>query len=429
MGTAQQGHASPVRAVTAGAIGNALEWYDFGLFGYFAAVISLQFFPASDPRAALLNTFGVFAAGFLMRPLGAIMFGHLGDRLGRKWALGLSVLLMAVPTALVGLLPTYQQLGLAAPVLLLLVRLLQGLSVGGEYVGSMSYLAESAPPGRRGFDSSWCNVSGCAGGMMGAGLAAVLTRVLTAEQVADWGWRLPFFLSVPGGLASWWLRQSIAESPCFTEVRQAGQVARVPLRESLRSDRAAFLTIAGLSLLASIGWYLPWVWLVTWLDDINQPRLPQWEALASSTLAGALLIVLTPLGGALSDRLGRKPVILAGSVGYLVLSYPMFLWMSQGTFTAALSGQLVSAVLSALYGGASLAAFVELFPTRTRYSGLALSYNAAIAICGGTTPLVATWLVTVTGWTLAPAFYLMAAALGTTLAALAMPERAKQPLS
>ncbi|MBY0524795.1 MAG: MFS transporter [Gemmataceae bacterium] len=418
-----------VRTVAAGAIGNALEWYDFGLFGYFAPIISSQYFPSSDPRAALLNTFGVFAAGFLMRPIGAIMFGHLGDRKGRKWALGLSVLLMAVPTALVGLLPTYHQLGLVAPALLLLVRLLQGLSVGGEYVGSMSYLAESAQPGRRGFDSSWCNVSGGVGGLSGAGLAAVITRVLTPEQVADWGWRLPFLLSIPAGLASWWLRQSIPESPCFTDVCQAGQVARVPLRESLRSDRAGFLTMAGLSLLASIGWYLPWVWLVTWLDDINQPPMPEWEALTSSTLAGAVLVVLTPLGGALSDRLGRKPVILAGSVGYLVLSYPMFLWMSQGTFTAALSGQLVSAVLSALYGGASLAAFVEIFPTRTRYSGLALSYNLAVAICGGTTPLVATWLVTVSGSTLTPAFYLMAAALGTTLAAWAMPERANQPLT
>ena len=252
--------------------------------------------------------------------------------------------------------------------------------------------------------------------------------MLTPEQVADWGWRLPFFLSIPGGVVSWWLRQSIAESPCFTEVSQAGEVARVPLRDSLRSDRAAYLTIAGLSLLASIGCYLPWVWLVTWLDDINQPQLPPWEALTSNTLAGAVLIVLTPLCGALSDRLGRKPVILAGSVGYLVLSYPMFLWMSQGTFTAALSGQLVFAVLTALYGGAALAAFVELFPTRTRYSGLALAYNLAVAICGGTTPLVATWLVNVTGSTLAPAFYLMAAALGTTLAALIMPERAGQPL-
>jgi MHS family proline/betaine transporter-like MFS transporter len=412
----------------AGAIGNALEWYDFGLFGYFAPVISSQFFPSDNPRAALLNTFGVFAAGFLMRPLGAMLFGHLGDRMGRKWALGLSVLLMAVPTALVGLLPTYQQVGLAAALMLLLARLLQGLSVGGEYVGSMSYLAESAPPGRRGFVSSWCNVSGGVGGLTASALAAILTRGLTPEHVADWGWRLPFLLSIPGGLASWWLRQSIAESPCFKEVRTAGQVARAPLWESLRGDRAAYLTIAGLSLMASIGWYLPWVWLVTWLDDINQPPMPQWEALTSSTLAGAVLIVLNPLAAALSDRVGRRPVILAGSVGYLVLSYPLFLWMSGGTFTAALGAELVSAVLSALYGGASLAAFVELFPTRTRYSGLALSYNLAVAICGGTTPLVATWLVNVTGSTVAPAFYLMAAALGTTLAALAMPERAGQPL-
>src|SRR6516162_138981 len=164
VGTPQR-RAGPVRTLTAGAVGNALEWSDFSLFGYFAPVISSQFFPLTDPRAALLNTFGVFAAGFLMRPIGAILFGHLGDRLGRKRALGLSVLLMAVPTALVGLLPTYHQVGLTAALLLLLVRLLQGLSVGGEYVGSMSYLAESAEPGRRGYASSWCNVSGGLGGL------------------------------------------------------------------------------------------------------------------------------------------------------------------------------------------------------------------------------------------------------------------------
>src|SRR5262245_59745162 len=290
MGTAPT-VARPVRTVTAGAIGNALEWYDFSLFGYFAPVISSQFFPPTDPRAALLNTFGVFASGFLMRPIGAVLFGHLGDRMGRKWTLGLSVLLMAVPTALVALLPTYDQIGLTAALLLLLVRLLQGLSVGGEYVGSMSYLAESVPPGRRGFATSWCNVSGGVGGLVVSGLAAVVTRVLTPEQLAEWGWRLPFLLSIPGRVASWWLRRSIAESPCFTEVRDAGKVAQVPLRESLRSDRAAFLTIAGLSLLASIGWYIAWVWLATWLDDINQSPMLQWEALTSTTLASTVLVV------------------------------------------------------------------------------------------------------------------------------------------
>src|SRR5262249_21938423 len=185
---------------------NALEWYDFSLFGYFAPVISSQFFPTTDPRAALVNTFGVFAAGVLMRPIGAILFCHIRDRIGRQLAPWLSVVLLRVPTALVALLPTYHQIGLTAALLLLLVRLLQGLSVGGEYVGSMSYLAESARPGRRGFASSWCNFSGGVGGLAGSGLAAVLTRVLTPEQVADWGWRLPFLLSVPGGLVSWRLR-------------------------------------------------------------------------------------------------------------------------------------------------------------------------------------------------------------------------------
>lgn len=181
-------------------------------------------------------------------------------------------------------------------------------------------------------------------------------------------------------------------------------------------------------MLASIGWYLPWVWLVTWLDDINQPRLPPWEALTSSTVAGIVLLILTPFAGKLSDRIGRRPLILTSSIGYLVLSYPLFLLMSQGVYLAAQVGQLVSAVLSALYGGAALAAFVELFSTRTRYSGLAFSYNVAVAICGGTTSLVATWLLTATGSILAPSLYLMAAALGTTVAALAMPERACQPL-
>jgi MHS family proline/betaine transporter-like MFS transporter len=420
--------ASLTRTTVAGAIGNVLEWYDFGLFGFFAPVIARQFLPAEDKLASLLGTFGVFAVGFLMRPLGGVVFGYLGDRLGRKRALELSVLLMAGSTTLLGMLPSHAKIGLGAPLLLTLMRLLQGLSVGGEYIGSMSFLSEHAPPARRGFLGSWSSFSVVLGSLLGSGTAALCTGLLSESQLGAWGWRLPFLGGLLIGLVGLWLRLGVPESPHFLAVQKSGMLATNPIAEAVRNDLGAIATTFGLTGVSSVGYYLPFVWLPTWLAQINRPPLPENQALLVNTLSLGALLVLTPFTAIVSDRVGRKPMFLGAALGYALLSYPLFLMMSAGTFTAALLGGLMFASCNSLYSGCMAATMVELFPTRTRYTGVAIGYNLGQALLGGTAPLVGTALIDLTGNKLAPTFYLIASALVTLAASLAIKPRHGRPL-
>ncbi len=401
---------SLTRTVVAGAVGNVLEWYDFGLFGYFAPVIARQFMPPEDKLASLLSTFAVFATGFLVRPLGGLLFGHVGDRFGRKRALELSVLLMAVSTTGLGLLPSYAGIGLAAPLLLTLIRLLQGLSVGGEYIGSMSFLAEHAPPKRRAFLGSWSAFSVALGTLLGSGIAASCSGILSSAQLAAWGWRLPFLASLLMGAIAFWLRLGVEESPSFVKMQKTGQLAQSPLAETVRQDRGAIAITLGLAPLTSIAYYIPFVWLPTWLSHIKEPALPAEQALTASTAALLALLVLTPLSALVSDRLGRRPMALAAALGFALLSYPLFLLMEKGSFASALVAGSVFSVCSSLFSGCMAATMVELFPTRTRYTGVAIGYNLGQALLGGTAPLVATALIHLSGNVLAPAYYLIGAA-------------------
>jgi MHS family proline/betaine transporter-like MFS transporter len=410
-GTAPALRASRTKTVLAGAIGNVLEWYDFGLFGYFAAVIAAEFFPGHDKIAALLETFGIFATGFLMRPIGGMLFGLVGDRWGRKRALELSVLLMAVSTTLLGLLPGYATIGLAAPLLLTLLRMIQGLSVGGEYIGSIAFLTEHAPPNRRALYGSWSGFTVVLGTLLGSAVAALAAHVLTESQLHAWGWRAAFISGLVIGIVGFWLRLGIDESPEFAALRQAGQLAANPIADALRRDGRAIVTTVGLTGLSSVGFYLPFVWLPTWLSEIISNRLPKEQALASSTIALLALLILLPLLALVSDRVGRRPMYLASSLGYAPLSYPLLLLMSGGTFAAAVAGGLAFAICSSLFGSCMGATMVELFPTQTRYTGVAIGYNLGQAVLGGTAPFVGIALVKLTHDTMAPAFYLIACAL------------------
>jgi MHS family proline/betaine transporter-like MFS transporter len=414
--------------VVAGAIGNVLEWFDFGLFGFFAPVISRQFLPAEDRLASLLGTFAVFATGFLMRPAGGLLFGHVGDRIGRKRALELSVLLMAAATTVMGFLPTYAAIGIAAPVLLTIVRLLQGLSVGGEYIGSMSFLAEHAPIGRRAFIGSWSSFSTILGILLGSGTAALLTGILTDKELSTWGWRLPFQCGFVLGFVGLWLRLGVEESPVFIALRKSGDVAANPLMTTLRDDRGGIATTIGLSALSSVGFYLPFVWLTTWLSQIKEPPLSETGALWANTIALFALLILTPLMALVSDRVGRKPMYLAAAVGYAIFSYPLFAMMEKGGYSAAVLGGLVFASWNSLYSGCMGAAMVELFPTRTRYTGVAVGYNVGQAILGGTAPMIGTALVELTGNKLAPTYYLIVCAIVAGVAALFIKPRHRLPL-
>ncbi len=348
--------------------------------------------------------------------------------MGRKRALELSVLLMAAATALMGLLPTHASLGVAAPLLLTLLRLLQGLSVGGEYIGSMSFLSEHAPAGRRAFLGSWSSFSVILGSLLGSGIAALCTGLLAEPQLQSWGWRVPFLGGILIGLVGFWLRLGVEESPSFLKVRQAGKLSANPVTEAVCNEWGAILTTLALTGISSVGFYLPFVWLPTWLARIKHPPLPESQALAANTISLLLLLVLTPFTALLSDRIGRKPMYLASSIGYALLTYPLFVLMAGGGFASAVLGGMVFAAVNGIYSGCMAATMVELFPTRTRYTGVAIGYNLGQAVLGGTAPLVGTALIERTGNALAPTYYLIACALIAAAASLFIPVRHDRPL-
>jgi MFS transporter, MHS family, proline/betaine transporter len=423
------GRAGLTKTIAAGAIGNVLEWYDFGLFGFFAPVISRLFFPSEQRIASLVGAFGVYATGFLMRPLGGLLFGHIGDRWGRKRALELSVLLMAVPTVLLGLLPTYPQIGLGASVLLTFFRLLQGLSVGGEYIGSMSFLSEHSPPHRRAFLGSFSSFSVILGSLLGSGTAAMMSGLLPPAQFEAWGWRVPFFGGILIGFVGVWLRHGVDESPAFLQAHHHGGLVADPIRSAVRNDLRSITVTLGLTGVSAVGFYVPFVWLPTWLSQINQPPLELSRALTASTLALVVLLILTPLAALVADRVGKRPMFLASAIGYVVVTYPLFVLLRTGTFSAAVIAGLVFAACNSLYSGCMAATMVELFPTRTRYTGVALGYNVGQAILGGTAPLVATGLIELTGNNLLPAYYLIACAAMAGVAGLFITEQRGRSLS
>jgi MHS family proline/betaine transporter-like MFS transporter len=414
------------RNAIGGVVGNVLEWYDFAVFGYFAPVIGAQFFPAQNRVAALINTFGVFAAGYLMRPIGGAIFGHIGDRLGRKHALQLSVMMMALPTTLVGCLPTAVQIGIAAPLLLVLLRLVQGVSVGGELIGSFSFVTESAPSNRRGLLGA---LSFCAaiGGILLGSLATTTVHGLSSPAfLQTWGWRLPFLGGCVVGGLGFWMRRGMAETADFERTRRAGGVERSPVVEALRSMPGRIVHLAGAALVVAGGFYMLFVWWPTYLTHIIEPPVP--HALIVNTLSMLVLLVLTPAMGWLSDLVGRRAVLVGALGGLLMATYPLFLWTDHRSFSSAVASQALFAVLMGGVMGPLPAMAVEMFPTRMRFSGIAVGYNLALAVIGGTTPLVCTWLIARTGDITAPAYYLMLLTLVCLGACLRLPARADDRL-
>jgi metabolite-proton symporter len=414
------------RAVVAGVIGNVLEWFDFGVYGYFVSTISQLFFPSNDPLASLLLTFAVFGVGFVMRPVGSILFGIYGDRFGRRKALSAVIFVMGFSTLAIGLLPTYQQVGVAAPILLVIIRLLQGLSAGGEWGGSTAYLVEFAPEGRRGYIGSWQQVSVGGGFLLGSLSAAFINQVLDHDAVVSWGWRVPFILGIVVALVGAYLRWRLEDTPKYTELEEHGEVSRAPFLEAVTTYRRETLTVFGLTLHNTVAYYIPIVYMTSYI--ISQAHLSPSSALWIGTACLTVFVILIPIWGALSDRIGRKPLLLLSSGGYVILSYPLFMMASSGSFTLAFLAQLTMIVFLSFFSGACPATYSEIFPTKVRYTALSIGYNVAVAIFGGFAPFIATWLIKVTGSSLAPAFYLIAAAVITFLVVLRIKETAFSPL-
>jgi MFS transporter, MHS family, proline/betaine transporter len=412
------------RVVYAGAIGSVVEFYDFGVYGYAATTLAPLFFPSSSATASLLATLAIFALGFIARPIGGIIFGHIGDRAGRKPALALAVIIMALSTFAIGLLPAYAAIGAAAPASLLVMRLLQGLSAGGELGGAASILAETADNDRRGFMTSATQVGALIGLLLASAVVGLLNLVMTPAQFADYGWRLVFILGLPTGLVGLYIRSKLADSPAFERVVKTGEIASVPFLDVLRQDFPAILKAIGLTAVNFAGYYIVFVYLAIYLQTVG--TLSRSQATWSTTATLVVAVASLAYFALLSDRFGRKPVIAGAGFGFLVLTLPMFKIMQGDNLYLIVAAQIVLGLCEAAIMGAIWAALVELFPTRVRYSGSAFGYNIAGVLVGGSAPYIATWLVQQTGDKSSPAYFLMAVSVVTLLTLLTVPETAKR---
>lgn len=414
------------RAITAGVIGNVLEWYDFGVYGYLVPTISALFFPGGDQVVSLLSTFAVFGVGFVMRPVGSIVFGIYGDRYGRRKALSAVIFVMALATFAMGLLPTYAQAGILGPALLVVVRLFQGLSAGGEWGGSTSYIVEFAPGTRRGFFGSFQLVGVGGGFLLGSLTAALLNGVLTEADRLAWGWRLPFLFGIAVGLVGAYLRWRLDDTPKYTELEEKHAVAQAPLGEALKQYPRETLLGFGVTLHNTVAYYIALIYMNSFI--VSAGKLPQATAAWIVTGSLAVFVLMMPLMGWLSDRVGRRPLLLFSCAGYIVLGYPFFLMAASGNVGLTILSQLLMILLYVPYAGACPAYYAEIFPTRVRYTALSIGYNIAVAIFGGFAPFIATFLVRETGSSYAPAVYVIAAAIVTGIVLLRTRETAFAPL-
>jgi MHS family proline/betaine transporter-like MFS transporter len=411
--------------IVAGLIGNVMEWYDFALFGYFVPYISASLFPDSNTTSALLATWAVFACGFLMRPLGGAIFGYIGDRIGRRRVLVLSVMLMTLPTFFLGALPTYAQIGVAASLLLIALRLIQGLSVGGEFSGSVTYMVETAPQNQRGLAGSWANVGSTAGLLLGSGAATAVTTFSSQHFAETWGWRIPFLMGLLLGILAWTQVRRLHEG--HISHRDEKHKFRSPLKEAFTKDKKK--TFQALAFTAGYGgtFYIPLVYLPDYIQRNTSMSLH--TAMQINTIATAIILVLIPVSGWVSDRFIRRTHFLA--IGFFllaVLAYPMFELILSGEYAQVLTAQLIFAVLIVFPLGSAPALLVELFPTDDRLTGYSVAFNIGIGVVGGTTPMIATWLIDKTSVISAPAFYLSILAVVTVISLLMMNDRSRETL-
>jgi len=383
-------------------IGNVLEWYDFAIYGYFATQIGRNFFPHEDAVAQLLSAFGVFAIGYLMRPIGGVIVGHIGDRFGRRAALTFSVTAMAIPTFLIGLLPGYRTIGLLAPIGLTLLRIVQGLSVGGEYTSSMVFLIERAPEGRRGLMGALAASGSALGILLGSAVGAALAASMSTAALDTWGWRIPFLLGLVVGITGYMLRRYVLEAG-VVEKRK-----RLPIIETLHDHWRVVAGFAGLSVYTAVTFYVGFVYLVSWLQTAD--GIPPSRSLEINTFGMVMMLPVVITAGWLSDWIGRKPLMLLASIGGLIGALPLFWLMNHPSELLAQLGQLGLVLLIGVYYGALPAVLVEAAPPAVRCTAVALGYNLCYGLFGGLSPLVATWLVERTGDEMAPAFLIMASA-------------------
>lgn len=419
--SADQGRAVR-RAAAASFIGNFIEWFDYASYGYLAVVIGEVFFPRTSPTAQLLSAFAVFAISFVLRPCGAIIWGAWGDSRGRRWALSWSILIMSVSTFAVGCIPGYDVLGITSVILLLVARMGQGFSASGEYAGASTFLAEYSPRRRRGIYVSLVPASTATGLLVGSLFVSLLYTLLDPATMQSWGWRVPFLLAGPLGLVGRYIRLHLEDSPTYTAMREQMELTTTqtgpgprqkhrwsePFKELVTRHRSALLTGFGVSCLNAVAFYMLLSYMPSYAT--TELGLPSTQATLATSVCLTVYIGAIPLIGHVSDCFGRKRIMAVACLVFAALSIPLFHLMSGASLLLLIVCEVTFALVLSLNDGTLASFLAEIFPTHVRYSGFALSFNTANTLLGGTTPLISTWLITVTGSAIAPAYFLTAVA-------------------
>jgi len=411
-------------SILSGLVGNVMEWYDFALYGYMVPIISQLFFPNQNNLTSVMSTFAVFAAGFIMRPIGGIILGRLGDIKGRKTTLYISMILMAVCTALMGVLPTYQSVGLAAPVLLVILRLVQGLSVGGEFSTSVTYMVEEAPKDSRGIFGSLANIGSMTGMVLGAAMAAGVSTFIPKESLFNWGWRLPFFLAAVLGAIGMYYTMKMPKSHLFVREKRHEEVASI--REVFTFGRRELTQATLFCLGYTVLFYLPLVYMPTYVHSIA--GMDENKALQITTVATIILVLLIPMMAMLSDRfIRRRSILIVAFFIALVCAVPMFIMVSK-SYILLFAVLVLFGIIIAVPLGVAPAIMVEWFPTKYRLTSYSVIYNIGVGIFGGSTPMICTWLIKISGNNLAPAYYLSVFIIISLLGLWLMKDRSREAL-
>lgn len=397
------------RAVIATLIGNFMEWFDFAVYGFVAVNIGRAFFPAGNATAALLSSLAVFGIAFLLRPVGGAILGMIGDRVGRKESLAIAIIIMSASTFVLAVLPTYAHIGIWAPVALVITRCIQGMSVGGEWMGAGTFLVEYAPAHKRGLAASVISATAAAGVVAGSLVVYGISSHLDAQAFDAWGWRIPFVLSVPLGAVGLYMRLRLEDTPVFEEIKASAVMTNVPFFESLKADVKMIGIAFCFASITGLGFYYFVTYMVNYLPVTG--HLGRTESVLVSSASLGLYGLLCPLAGMLSDRIGRRKTFLIGIFGHMVLGIPVFLMLSSGNIRVAFAGLLIFAIFQALINVMNTVVVVELFPPRTRMTSGALALNLGAGPVAGTGPLIAAALVASTGIAISPAFYLCSIAL------------------
>lgn len=398
------------KTVTASLVGNLFEWYDFALFGYFAPVIGKLFFPSNNKAVELISAFGAFAAGYLIRPIGGMIFGYIGDRMGRKKAMVLSILLMAVPTALIGILPTYAEIGIWAPVLLMVIRMLQGISMGGNYGGSITFTTEHTDSSHRGLIGSFAVTSCLVGILAGSGAAALASNFFSEADLIAWGWRLPFVVGILICFVGFYIRRNVPESPEYIVAQAAGELKQNPIKEVFASHGRTLVKVVMAVMLHDLSFYILLVYMATHLS--TQLGLSQGMALTINTASLVVVSIFTVFSAWLSDKIGRKAVLGGAAFLFVIGTIPLLEIVNKTSDPMVILGaQMLLSIAVGGYFGPLPALMVEAYPTSVRFSAVTITTNISGPLFGGTAPMLVTFLIDKTGSNMVPAYYLTFGAL------------------